>query len=224
MDLSTADKVFTGTTSLIVSHALNLDIDGDSVKDIVVVYSGNFLGSDYENFVAIYLGASLVTKPRILTHLDADLAIHGTSVDTLVGRIIGNAGDVDGDGADDLILSEYSSVYRLPNYHFVLSADLDPSNPYQSLGDVTSSFRGQDDDQWSITTTTIFCQNLGDLDGDGLSDLGINWYARMPIRKDTVVFLGASIQSLLDSQDDTGLDRVRCGTRNGSIHRRRLPF
>ncbi|MEC8380704.1 MAG: putative metal-binding motif-containing protein [Myxococcota bacterium] len=209
VDLSTADKVFTGTPSLIVSHALNLDVDGDSVKDVVVVYSGYYLSSSYENFVAIYLGASLATKPRVLSHLDADLAIHGTSEDTLVGRIIGNAGDVDGDGTDDLILSEHPNIYHLPNYNLVLSANLDPSNPYQSLGDVTSLiFEGHDDDEWTYNNTNYsFVKTLGDLDGDGLSDIGFNWYASdADAQWNTSIFLGSSIQSLLNAQNDTGLD------------------
>ena len=69
-------------------------------------------------------------------------------------------------------------------------------------------FEGQDDDQWSnYNDNYSFVKTLGDLDGDGLSDLGINWYASdADSQWNTVVFLGASIQSLLDSQDDTGLD------------------
>ena len=171
-------RSFNGTGSSVSSAG---DINGDGFDDLVIgapnagdsynLYDGGFLNYTYEGESYVVFGSSdgfdsVVENPFI---------IRGINSGDNSGRSVSSAGDVNGDGIDDLIIgapnASYSNNYSSEGESYVVFgteggfdgvvelADLDGGN-----GFVIRGVDNNDDSGYSVSSA-------GDVNGDGIDDL-----------------------------------------------------
>jgi hypothetical protein len=125
------------------------DVDGDGRDDLLLGAYGNDEGGTSSG--AAYLVLGPVTGTLSLALADAKLV--GDEA-TFAGRRVSSAGDVDGNGHDDLLIG---------------TAENEESAAYLVLGPVTGTLDLSLADAKFVHTTQDSC--AGDVDGDGHSDL-----------------------------------------------------
>jgi hypothetical protein len=156
------------------------DINGDGFDDLVVgayraAASGNAKSFAGESYV-IFGAASLPPTINLANLGSAGITIFGAESEDFSGRSVSTAGDVNGDGFDDLIIgamgadgAENAKSYSGDSYLIFGAASLPPTINLANLGAVgTTIFGAGADDRsgWSVS-------RAGDINGDGFDDLVI---------------------------------------------------
>ena len=85
------------------------DVDGDGLDDLLVGAYGRDEGGSSAGKTYLILGASLGANPTIDLSA-ADYAFIGEAAGDNSGRSVSSAGDVDGDGLDDLLVGLTSTT------------------------------------------------------------------------------------------------------------------
>ena len=203
IDLSAADYSFVGENAFdhagfSVSSAG--DVDGDGLDDLLVGALYNNDGGGNAGKAYLILGASLgSTSPIELSA--ADYSFVGEDANDYAGKSVSSAGDVDGDGLDDLLVGAYGNGDdAVGKVYLILAASLGSSSTID-LSAADYSFVGENDpDQagWSVSSA-------GDVDGDELADLLVG----APFNNDggfsagkAYLILGASLGSSSSSSID----------------------
>jgi formylglycine-generating enzyme required for sulfatase activity len=171
IDLSAADYSFVGENAddfAGVSVSSAGDVDGDGLADLLVGAYGNDDGGTAAGKVYLILGASLGSDSTIELS-SADYSFVGENLGDGAGRSISSAGDVDGDGLDDILVGAYSNddgAINAGKTYLILGASLGSdstielsSADYNFVGENPGDYAG-----WSVSSS-------GDVDGDGLADL-----------------------------------------------------
>jgi len=170
IDLSTADYAFLGENDndyAGISVASAGDVDGDGLDDILVGAAGNDDGGSGAGKVYLVLGSSLGSTASIDLST-ADYVFLGSAGDS-AGRSVVSAGDVDGDGLDDILIDAYTNSdggTSAGKVCLVLGSSLGSS----STIDLTSAdyhFIGENPGDYSGYSVAP----AGDVDGDGLADI-----------------------------------------------------
>ncbi len=152
------------------------DVNGDGFDDVIVGASeadknGQYSGSSY----VVFGKASGFNASLNLSSLDGNngFRIDGESIYDHSGRSVSNAGDINGDGFDDVIIGAAKADpngYRSGSSYVVFGkafgfdaslnlSSLNGSNGFRIDGESIYDYSG-----WSIS-------NAGDVDGDGFDDL-----------------------------------------------------
>ena len=141
------------------------DVNGDNIDDIVIGAIGSDTANLYNAGAAyVYSGDS----GNILYEL------YGTSDSLLFGTSVSGAGDVNGDGVNDIVVGTDgvdANGYPLPGTAYVYSG---------SNGLLLKQFEGESDfDRLGYSVS-----GAGDLDGDGLDDIIVGAFMADPNNQD----------------------------------------
>ena len=174
------------------------DVDGDGLDDLIIGAPFNDDGGEDNGKVYLFLGSSLASNYTIDIS-QADYAFIGESQSDYPGNSLSSAGDVDGDGLEDIIIAAYKNNdggLDAGKTYLILGASLG-SNPTIDLAQADYEFIGENQGDYSGSSVS----NAGDIDGDGLSDLligasGANANDDGGVRAGkTYLILGASLGS-----------------------------
>ena len=147
------------------------DFDGDGIQDLVVSgYNSTQGAQDLAGAVYFFsnAGADMIGGVQDVS-AEADSWTDGSRLDGLLGYTMHNAGDVDGDGADDLLLVQPDAVSGYlgkGDIYLVSGADLSVAGLSDWEDGAIMHWRGPStEDSTGVEIAT------GDFDGDGLPDL-----------------------------------------------------
>jgi len=167
-----------------VGYSVNMagDVDGDGIDDVIVGARRDTLDVDREGAVYVFHGT--YGGPGDLPEWTATSGMSGS----LFGGAVGTAGDVDGDGFDDVIVgaSDYNDGVTKTGAAFVYhgsSGGLSPAPGWSYL-----SHQQRSDLGYSVGTA-------GDVNGDGYDDVivGARWYSVTQTNEGAVfVFYGSA--------------------------------
>ena len=164
LDLSAADASFIGENAadysgLSVSSAG--DVNGDGYDDILIGASGNDDGGNLAGKTYLIYGSSTLSGTLDLSAADASFI--GENADDVSGYSISSAGDVNGDGYDDILIGAYGSGAGKSYLIYGSSTLLGTLD----LSAADASFIGEnayDSSGWSVS-------GAGDVNGDGYDDV-----------------------------------------------------
>ena len=210
----------TGEVSFITAPDFEVpgDADGDNVYDIIVTASDGSNSTNHNVAITVTDVNELVP----LSSLDGTngFILNGIDADDFSGFSVSSAGDVNGDGYDDLIIGAYGAdpgsdsrageayvIYggaSAPGTGGVLDLGaLDGTNGFILNGIDAFDFSG-----WSVSSA-------GDVNGDGYDDLTIGARAAAPGGETYVVYGGASAPGTGGVLDLGALDGTNGFTLNG---------
>ena len=174
------------------------DVDGDGLVDLLLTAHGHSAGGMLAGKAYVILGASL-GEPGAYPVSEADYGFLGEAAEDLAGHGAAPAGDVDGDGLDDLWISGYlhdGSTADEGRVYLVLGSSLGAPGT-RSLGDADFVFEAERDNE-HLGHELV---SVGDVDGDGLPDLLTGAYNN----DDSAVNAGKSYLLLGASLGEPGL-------------------
>jgi hypothetical protein len=143
------------------------DLDGDGYDDVVVGAYSNDTGGSLAGAAYVLLGDSGMGGPGGASSLSsADVRIYGDTRSTGLGSAVGGAGDVNGDGDDDLIVGAFykGEDGDLPGTVYLFEG---PLSGRTDLSDAAARIEGEAADDLA----GISAAGVGDVDGDGVDDL-----------------------------------------------------
>ncbi len=135
------------------------DVDGDGHRDLIV---GAWGAAGFTGEAAIILGP--ITADASLA--DADLRLAGITAWDLAGFSVSGAGDVTGDGRDDVIVGAYGvdgTDYSM-GAAYVIAGGLSRGRTLNAATARLMGEAGGDNTGWSVA-------GAGDVNGDGIPDL-----------------------------------------------------
>ena len=195
-NLSTAQWRFTGMADNDgsgISLDGGEDFDGDGIPDMVI-------GAHWESSVAYQAGAaylftSLPAKGDVPLD-EADAILLGEAEDDWAGEFVSMIDDASGDGlADLLITADRSDINGTESGVVYLISG--PISGEHSLEDAQVRMMGTAEGDRAGSGSA----GLGDLDGDGLCDLGIGAWAMESATGQVFVVYGGSVSGDLDLSD-----------------------
>ncbi|MCP4809968.1 MAG: hypothetical protein GY884_31925 [Proteobacteria bacterium] len=143
------------------------DIDGDGYDDLFMTGSDYYYDS-YGNYSgALYYGGSLSGD---IDPDDADVLFSGNLSQYSVQAHVSS--DVDGDGQDDIVYSDYANYSSYIGYLYVfMGSSISSGNSYELGTDADTVWTGDSSSDYAGTAL-----GGGDIDGDGYDDLLIGAY------------------------------------------------
>ena len=159
------------------------DVNGDGIDDLIIgAFTANLngkksVGESYVVFGRANVGQSGSLK---LSQLDGTngFVINGIDEYDFSGRSVSNAGDVNGDGIDDLIIgaanADPNGKESAGESYVVFGGSNVGSSGRLKLSDLdgTNGFVINGIDSWDISGLSV--SNAGDINGDGIDDLIIS--------------------------------------------------
>ena len=153
------------------------DFDGDGLQDVAISTIADDAGAEdggAEDAGAIYLFAPAEgVVPAAGSSDDATTVVRGTSVTGYLGYTLQNVGDIDGDGADDLLTAE---IYGDSTYGRIWLLSGATSVDGAATPDAAALYAWTGEQANALTGNALAA---GDLDADGVTDFVVSAYAYM---------------------------------------------
>jgi len=162
------------------------DADGDGFDDILIGAYANDDGGHEAGKAYLFSGASVASGGTIDAS-DADYTFVGAQKDYYTGQAVAGAGDVDGDGLDDLLIGAYGYSSEKGRTYLILGKELVAGE--MSLSSAKITFTGSSHGGRSGSHLA----GNGDVDGDGLSDFIIGEPGTSAEKGAAFVVLGSTI-------------------------------
>jgi len=193
------------------------DVNGDGFDDLIIGAYG--AGPDGklaagESYVVFGSGAGFAADLD-LASLDGSngFTLNGVDAEDLSGHSVSGAGDVNGDGYDDLIVGAYAAADTAGESYVVFgsgagfAASLDLASLNGSNGFALNGIVSEDNSGYSVS-------GAGDVNGDGYDDLIVGAYAAAGTAGESYVVFGSGA-GFAASLDLAGLDGSNGFTLNG---------
>ncbi len=144
------------------------DVDGDGLADVLLGANGNELGGNDAGAAAIFLGPVGEGDHALA---EADRLWIGDAPLQYVGDAVAAAGDLDGDGLDDVLVSGDTNG---PGTVWVVAGSDAGAGGATSIGATAIRFEGENVGDLAGAAAA----GAGDTDGDGWRDLVVGAYGR----------------------------------------------
>jgi len=156
------------------------DINGDGIDDLIIgAHSADANGNPYSGSSYVIFGSNKgIPNPFNLSTINGSngFVINGVNADDYSGRSVSQAGDINGDGIDDLIIGAPKSNVNAGSSYVVFGSNISLPNPLNlstlngTNGFVINGVNASDNSGRSVS-------QAGDVNGDGTDDLIIGAFS-----------------------------------------------
>ncbi|SEQ20704.1 integrin alpha [Nitrosomonas ureae] len=193
------------------------DVNGDGFDDVIVgAYGADSNGSHSGSSYVVFGKLSGFNATMSLTDLDGSngFRMNGVSRNDYSGKAVSNAGDVNGDGLDDLIVGAYradpNGSYSGSSY--VVFGKASGFNATMSLGELDGSNGFRIDGVSEQDQSGRSVSSAGDVNGDGFDDVIVGAFNADP----NEVYTGSSYVIFGKSSNfDSRIDLSKLNGSNG---------
>ncbi len=190
VDLLNADVTFTGNAAFDnsgISVSTAGDVNGDGYDDILISarYADPAAGGTDAGETYLIYGSSTLSGTKALA-TNADVTFTGKAAGDWSGVSVSTAGDVNGDGYDDILIGASEVSLSAGETYLIYGSSTLSGTKALSTADVTFTGKAASDQSgYSVSTA-------GDVNGDGYDDVLIGAYGASLSAGETYLIYGSS--------------------------------